>query len=143
MLPEKFTDGLEEISQEPYYTKYPVFWQWFTYVFGGFILKDYWEQELQGLSERTGIPVDHIEQALNAYQKLFPRDSGWMYESPHSAIRKMTFFPMPLHGIGANYRRLAYTDSAEFEALELSTLATRKDIEKWNNLAHRILVNPE
>ena len=39
-LPETIKRGLEEISKEPYFYKYPVFWQIFTYVLGGIILND-------------------------------------------------------------------------------------------------------
>jgi hypothetical protein len=60
MLPSSFLAGLEEIKTHPHYERYPVFWQHFLWLFGGFILEDYRNQDYLLLSKKTGVPVDEM-----------------------------------------------------------------------------------
>ena len=140
MLPTSFKKGLDALSEHKYFHKYPIFWQWFMWIFGGFILKDYEEREYELLSQKTGIPIDEIANALESYQILFPRDDGWFMDlSSSSNIKLMKMFPVPFMGIGANYRRLIYTKSGKFEDLRLSGKYTLTDLIKWNNLTVEVL----
>ena len=50
-------------------------------------------------------------------------------------------FSVPFMGIGANYRRLLYTGSGEFEDLKLTGMHTLDDVIKWNNLTVKVLKN--
>ena len=112
------------------------------WLFGGFILKDYKEKEYEVLSQKTGIPIEEISNALKAYQILFPRDDGWFMDlSPASNIKMMKIFSVPFMGVGANYRRLIYTESGKFEDLELTGMHTLNDLIKWNNLTVKVLQN--
>lgn len=112
------------------------------WIFGGFILKDYEEKEYEVLSQRTGIPKEEIPNALEAYQILFPREDGWFMDfSPTSNIKMLKMFSVPFMGIGANYRRLLYTESKEFKDLKLSGKHTLNDLIKWNNLTVEVLKN--
>lgn len=138
-LPLTFRQGLESISTHKFFNRYPIFWQWFIWIFGGFILKDYEEQEYQLLSEKTGIPVEEIPNALNSYQLLFPVEGGWFMDLKHSNIRVMKMFPVPFMGVGANYRRFVYTTSKKFDDLQLKGMHTRGDLSKWNNLTIKVL----
>ena len=140
-LPDTFKEGLNSISEHKYSHKYPIFWQWFMWVFGGFILKDYEEKEYEILSKKTGIPISEIPNAFKSYEILFPLSNGWFQDLPNSNIRMMKMFPLPFSGIGANYRRLLYTSSAEFKDLNLTGLHTRNDLIKWNNLTIKVLNN--
>lgn len=140
LLPPSFKRGLQSISQDKYFHKYPVFWQWFMWVFGGFILKDYEEREYEVLSQRTGIPVDEIPHALHSYEKLFPCEGGWFNDlSPASRITTLNMFSAPFMGIGANYRRLLYTDTSNLKELKVSGMHTLRDLIKWNNLTIEVL----
>jgi len=142
LLPSSFKEGLEKISENKYFHKYPIFWQWFMWIFGGFILKDYEEKEYEFLSQKTGIPIDEVSAALESYQILFPKDDGWFIDlSPKSNIKIMKMFPVPFMGIGANFRRLIYTGFKEFENLKLTGDHTLDDLIKWNNLAVQVLKN--
>ena len=142
LLPQSFKDGLNSISKNKYFTKYPVFWQWFMWIFGGFILKDYEEREYKILSQKTGIPVGEIPNALESYQILFPLDDGWFMDlSPNLNIKMMKMFPVPFMGVGTRYRRLLYTKSGKFEDLELTGMHTLTDLIKWNNLTVEVLKN--
>jgi hypothetical protein len=110
LVPTGFRQGLETISGHRHCHRYPVFWQWFMWVFGSFILKDYEEEEYAILSERTGIPIEEIPDALKSYQILFPREDGWFVDlSPNSRITK------------------------------LGGIHTLHDLMRWNNLAVTVL----
>lgn len=139
VLPPRFLAGLETICREPYFHRYPVFWQWFLWVFGGFILTDHQDREYELLSAKTGVPVEEIPRALESYGRLFPHDGGWFQESDHANIRFMKMFPVPFMGIGANYRRLVYTETGKFEDIELRGTYTRNDLVRWNNLVVDVL----
>jgi hypothetical protein len=139
-LPDSFLEGLDTISKDKYFQRYPVFWQWFLWLFGGFILKDYQEREYEILSQKTGIPVEEIPKAFDAYQILFPRDDKWFIDlSPQSEIRMVKMFSVPFMGVGANYRRLLYGKSRKFEDLKLTGQHTLDDLIKWNNLTVKVL----
>jgi len=140
LLPVSFKKGLDEISKHKSFHKYPVFWQWFMWLFGGFILKDYEEKEYELLSQKTGIPIDEIPKALELYQILFPRVDEWFMDlSPNSNIKMLKMFPVPFMGIGANYRRALYTQSGKFEDLKLTGKHTLTDLFRWNNLTVEVL----
>jgi len=140
LLPPSFKEGLDMLSKHKYFYKYPIFWQWFMWIFGGFILKDFEKKEYEVLSQKTGIPIDEIPNALESYQILFPRDDGWFIDlSPASNIKLMKLFPVPFMGIGANYKRLIYTESKKFDDLKLTGNHTFDDLIKWNNLAVEVL----
>jgi len=140
-LPNTIKTGLTEITKDKYFYLYPRFWQFFTYVFGGFILTDIEEQEFELLSKKTGVPVDEIPNAFDAFNKLFPRNDGWFFKFPNSSIRWHRLFPISFCGLGANYRRLVYTDDKDYDNLYklLSNDMTPFDLSKWNNLAYEIL----
>jgi len=141
LLPGSFREGLDAVSKNEHFHRYPIFWQWFMWIFGGFILKDYEEMEYEILSQKAGIPPEEIPNALQSYQLLFPIDDGWFMESPNSNIKMMKMFPVPFWGVGANYRRLLYTESKEFEDLKLTGMHTLRDLIKWNNLTVEVLQN--
>jgi len=140
-LPSTIQYGLNSIFKDKYFYLYPRFWQFFTYVFGGFILTDLKEQEYKILSDKTGIPVDEIPNAFDAFNKLFPHQGGWFYKFPKSSIEWHQFFPIAFSGEGANYRRMIYTKSKTYEELFnlLSNDMTNVDLIKWNNLGYRII----
>lgn len=138
-LPLSFRNGLEQISMHQYFYLYPVFWQWFLFVFGGFILKDYLHQEYQLLSDKTGIPIEEIDNAIRSYEILFPRDGGWFVEPPNTNIKFLALFPVPYMGLGVSYRRWIYTEDHDINNLKLTGPHTKDDLRKWNNLGVGLL----
>ncbi len=145
-LPSSFKQGLDTISKHEYFRRYPVFWQWFMWVFGGFILKDYEEKEYEILSKKTGIPIDEIPNAFGSYQILFPMQSGWFADfSPRSNITIMKMFPVPFMGVGVNYRRALYVGTEEQKLkgvgeMEVTGRYTLHDLIMWNNLLVEVLM---
>ncbi len=138
-LPCTIKRGLNEISKEHNFHRYPAFWQIFTYVLGGIILEDYKEEDYKILADLSGIPIEHIDDAFEAFNKLFPREDGWFDKYQTSNIKRHRLFPIPFHGIGVNYRRCEYTKEHAFDKLDKITgLKTMADIIKWNGLAFEI-----
>lgn len=140
-LPRTIKKGLNEIVNDDYFHLYPRFWQFFTYVFGGFILTDIKDREYDLLARKTGIPVEEIPHAFDAFNKIFPRNGGWFFKIENSQIERHNFFPITFSGIGANYRRLVYSEDETYASLReiLSKDMTMKDLSKWIGLSYRIL----
>ncbi|MBQ8298382.1 MAG: hypothetical protein IJX99_00650 [Clostridia bacterium] len=145
ILPENIKNALREFLNEPYSYLYPYFWQVFIYLFGGFILNDKKDEEYKLLSSTTKIPINEIPNAFKAFDKLFPlgENKSWFIQQPYTQITVMQFFPLPLSGIGANFRRIIYKNDldASYENLskQLSKGHSIDDIIKWNNLAYAFL----
>ncbi len=142
VLPSSFRGALSELKKHKYFHRYPVFWQWFLWVFGGFILLDYKDKEYELLSKKSQIPLDEIENAFKAYDLLFPTNGGWLQNlSPKTNIRAMKLFPVPFKGVGANYRRVLHIDGSDNEIgkLQVTGQWTLSDLIKWNNLAVEVL----
>jgi len=131
-LPADTRERIDKLEQHKYLHLYPVFWQWYLWLFGGFILNDYKKDEYANLSKKTGIPIEHIDDAFGAYELLFPTGS-WFSTNAHSNICCMKMFPTIFRGIGADYRKKIYTTDNEYSSLKLTGLHTRDDLIKWNN----------
>lgn len=140
LLPANFQSAFTELSKHKYLHRYPVLWQWFLWVFGGFILKDYEEQEYRLLAEKAGLPVEEVPRALTAYDILFPRDGGWFVDaSPYSNVKLLQVFSVPFRGLGANYRRWRYSKTGKWEDLKLGGTYTMVDLLRWNALIVQVL----
>jgi len=132
-LPETFRSGIDEISKHPYCHRYPVFWQWFLWFMGGFILEDHRDEEYQLLSQKCGIPIENIEQAFSSYNLLFPQSGGWLVSQKSSSISIMKLVPLPFMGLGAHLRKLRYSKDKKFNTIPLTGNHTLGDLIKWNN----------
>lgn len=141
-LPASFADGLEKLSSQKYFIKYPLFWQWFLWGMGGFVLEDYREQEYELMSKKTGIEVDYIDEALASYQTLFPTSNGWFTEpSKYNNFRAIKMFPVQFRGIGAYYRLNNYLDDekTDYSKLNLSGDYTAHNLSLWHDCAYKLL----
>lgn len=142
-LPSKnIQDGVEQLKKHPYYYLYPHFWQIFIYVFGGFILMSKKDEEYSLLSKLTGIPTTEVDNALSAFDILFPiPNKSWLINRPQTHIRILQFMPLPISGIGANFRRFVYSEGKEekcnydYLATLLPKNYTCSDLIKFNNLS--------
>ncbi len=142
-LPDSFKKGLEKISSHSHYFLYPVFWQWFLWFFGGFIMKDYEKEEMTLLSKKTGIPIQEIPNAFEAYEILFPLEGGWFTESEWNNIRLIKLLPVPFMGVGANIRRMIYGKDQDWEGISHKAKHTVNDLVKWNNTLVSLLMRNE
>lgn len=137
-IPSSFKDGIKSIQNEPYFHLYPIFWQWFIFLFGGFILTDRVQEEYKLLSNCTGIPIDQIPNALSVFDKLFPVPGGWFATQSTHSIKLLKTFPMSFRGIGANYRLAAYKVD-NYSNLKLTGKFTESDLGMWHNLGYNMI----
>lgn len=137
--------GIENLKKHPHFYLYPYFFQVFFYVYGGFFMKAKETEELERLSLMTGLEKDEIKSALTFWDELFPLPGGgsWMKTINHGGLYYMQFVPVPLRGIGVNYRRYVYaTEGVEdseklFDNLKkLLTAHCYNDMIHWNNSAY-------
>ena len=133
--------GINQLQSHPYFYLYPHFWQIFIYVFGGFILTCKKDEEYEILSTLTGVPKAEVDNALSAFDILFPiPNDSWLLDKPYTKTRILKFMPLPFSGLGANYRRIVYCkDKNKCSYDDLATLLpsdfTCTDLIKYNNLA--------
>ena len=133
-LPASFQAALAIFAEQPHFHRYPVLWQWFLWVAGGFLLLDHLSDEYAWLGEKAGLPAAEVPRALEAYDVLFPTESGWFKDlSPKSHIRVLSMMPVPYQGIGANLRRLRYAPDQSYDSLDIEGAYTKSDLVRWNN----------
>jgi len=138
--------AIEATRLHPHFYLYPYFFQIFFYAYGGFFMMDRKEEEYQTLSEMTGVPVGEIDLALSFWDTLYPKSTSWMTTINHGGLYYMQFVPVPLRGIGVNYRRHHYASDDIKEPGELfknlRSLVTQycyNDMIHWNNAAYIML----
>ena len=135
-LPPTFRDGLAKLKEHPYFKRYAVFWQVFLWGFGGFYLKDRKDEEFALLSEQTGVPVDEIPNALQAFDLLFPTNGSWVVET-NTACVLVKMMPMALRGIGSYHRqlRMGFKSFAELRYGDYTAV----DLQRWYHKAYETL----
>lgn len=146
-LSSNITLGIEYLSNKcPNFRQYPLLWQLFTYMMGGFLLTDHYVEEIDLLSTLTGVPKDEVEACFAVYDVLFPTSNSWLREIGSTHIRRLNFMPAPLMGIGANFRRDYYREKKDdkdpaYEDLKkkLSTDYTFTNLMRWNQAAFELL----
>jgi hypothetical protein len=131
-LPNSFAHGLEQISQQPNYRLYPLFWQVFLWGWGGLIVTDRQQDDYAGLAAQTGLPVADIPTALQAFDHLFPTANGWVREVKTASFSVVTLVPTPFQGLGA-WQRLLRSGRQEYSQLELSGQYTTQDLVRRHN----------
>jgi hypothetical protein len=137
-LPKSFRNGIDFIRQVEDYKYFPVLWYYYIYALGGFILKDYKEEEFSYLSKRSGVSKDNVQLALDSIDVFFPIKNDWHYEDDKVSLLKM--FPAPIRGVGSYLRHHLHLKEDEGTA----TLGSgdRKTINKltdWHNCGYKLL----
>lgn len=148
-LSSNITLGIEYLATKcANYRQYPLLWQLFTYMMGGFILTDHFDDEIELLGSLSGVPKEEVSNCFTVYDILFPLPPGvsWLRDITFTHIKRLNFMPAPLMGIGANFRRGYYRDNKEdkdpgYEELKkkLSNDYTFVDLLKWNKAAFDVL----
>ena len=142
-MPQNITNMLNKIEHETYSYKYPLFWQVFIYLFGGFILEPEKEKEYELLSKLTGIPITEIDNALECFDILFPigSEKKWLRKIANTNILAMTFFPIPLHGTGVFFRALLYKETTGNSEMDyLSYLEKKYNDHSVDNMRKWVLL---
>lgn len=107
-LPDTFRKGQAWLADQPNCHLYAVFWQQFLWGWGGFYLQHRAEDEFAWMSEYSGIPVNEIPTALEAFDRFFPIPNGWFRTPGPTDMRIVAMVPWPFQGLGAHYRRCQY-----------------------------------
>jgi len=87
---------------------YPVLWQSFMWIWGGFFLLSKYDEEAAALSRETGVPEGEVENALSMFDALFPFAGGWFNQPTGASRRVLKLMPPAIRGIGAYGRLLRY-----------------------------------
>ena len=109
-------EGRVGFREQTYFYLYSYIWQFFIFLFGGFLLEDKKEDEYNLLAEISGIPIGEIDNALSAFDVLFPIEGGWMRKIDHTSIKLLKFMPSPFCGIGVNLRKEVYCKIKHWES---------------------------
>lgn len=107
-LPATFREGQAWLAQQPNFHLYAVFWQQLLWGWGGFFLEHRAEEEFAWMAEYSGIPVEEIPTALEAFDRVFPIPDGWFRTPGPTDIRVVAMVPWQFQGIGAHHRRCHY-----------------------------------
>lgn len=104
------------------------------------MLEDYRNSDYRLLSLKTGVPIDHIDNALKAYEMLFPTPGGWFKkEDDKSRITFLKMMPAPWIGIGAHYQRMTYGANQDIKQLKLNGMYTSNDLARNINALVELL----
>jgi hypothetical protein len=132
-LPGTFIGGLDWLSQQPTFYKYPLLWQQFLWGWGGFYLLKLRDQEFIWMSEYSGVPVTEIPEALRAFDEFFPfGGQNWLTTIGSTSIAMTRLTPMAFEGIGAHHRLQQYNSQAGYSLFSAGDF-TEGDLVRWNN----------
>lgn len=111
-----FVEAVERLAECPSFYRFPLFWQVFLFSWGGFILEDRRDDEYRQLSDETGVAVNDMPTALDAFDLLFRNAAPWFRKPAGDARRVLKLMPAVFRGIGA-YRRLGLYGCDEYSEL--------------------------
>ncbi|MFI9495663.1 MULTISPECIES: hypothetical protein [Streptomyces] len=130
-LPATFHSGMSWLREQPNFRLYATFWQQLLWAWGGFYLDDREEKEFDWMSKISGIPVEEIPTALEAFDRFFPISDGWFVTAGPTDVRMVRMVPWVFQGLGAHLRRGQY--ESDFSKLDPSSRFTRSDLAKRIN----------
>ena len=134
-LPQSFKEGIAWLIKQPTFRRYALFWQLFLWGWGGFYLDDRADQEFALFAATSGVPLEEVPTALEAFDRFFPNE--WLVAPGHTCARRVKMVPTYFHGIGVYHRRLAY--GWENIGQAGSSGYTTNDMATWNNAAVEFL----
>ena len=133
VLPRTFQDGMSWLRKQPSFPRYATFWQQFLWGWGGFYLQDRPEEEFEWMSQYSGIPVDEIPTALEAFDHFFPGSGDWFVTPGPTDVRMLKMVPWVFQGIGAHVRRGKYGLGHDVSALNAKAPYTHSDLARRIN----------
>src|SRR5665648_122104 len=140
-LPMSFQHGMDWLRAQPSFRLYATFWQQFLWGWGGFYLDDKQQQEFEWMSRYSGIPVDEIPTALEAFDRFFPIADGWFVNPGPTNVRMLKMTPMLFQGIGAHHRRVQYGLHQSISDLKATAPYTHQDLARRINRAVEFLLS--
>lgn len=140
-LPGSFVEGLRWLTAQPTFTQYARLWQIFLWSWGGFYLEDRQDQEFAWLSTHSGVPVDEIATALDAFDEFFPAGPSWVTTAGTTHCRIVKMVPVMFRGLGAYHRLIAYGVET-YQDLGYADY-TASDMARWHNRLVALLKGEE
>jgi hypothetical protein len=137
-LPQTFLDGLDWLKRQPNYWLFPLLWQNFLWGWGGLLPDDARSSTLADLAEASGLSVDDAEVALQAFDELFPIESGWLRRLSTAAYQYVLLTPWHFQGLGA-FHQLLRAGHKKYEEWDLSGRYTRHDFASRHNALVKLL----
>ncbi|QKW39946.1 hypothetical protein HUT06_42840 [Actinomadura sp. NAK00032] len=127
-LPASLHEGIDWLREQPNFRRYATFWQQFLWGWGGFYLKDRQNEEFAWMSKYSGIPIEEIPTALEAFDRFFPGQGDWFVTPGWTDLHVVKMVPIVFQGIGAHHRRVQYGLEGNLRTLNASAPYTHKDL---------------
>jgi hypothetical protein len=131
VLPKSYQTALTTLRSHSHVHLYPLFWQVFSWAWGGFILKPRQPEEYEELAVQTGVPVSEIDNALSAFGILF--GSTFEPSTILDDIRIIKLLPSSMRGLGAFHRMCRADDKDYHSFIDSNTIASV--LTSWHNAA--------
>ncbi|MFJ3106514.1 hypothetical protein [Streptomyces sp. NPDC086835] len=118
------------LRAQPHFRLCATFWQQLLWGWEGFYLDDREDQEFEWMSRYSGIPVEEIPTALEAFDRFFPVPDGCFVTAGLTDVRMVKMAPLIFQGIGAHHRCVQYGlyDQQDLPALNLRSPYTLSDL---------------
>lgn len=132
-MPDRFLEGMEQLKNHPYGTRIPYLLQIFVELFGGFYAND--SDDIEMMSEISGIPADDVIGCLDLYDDFFRFDRSWFFDS--KGLTRLKMVPGFIRGAGCFLRQDLYD-------LDDYTGYSKKMgwvLAKWHNALYHTLEN--
>jgi len=136
VLPDYFDDFYHYVLELDCAEKLPQLWQTYIFTWGGFLIEDAAEDEMQRLALEVEMPMSSIRAGLKAFDMLFPGVSnGWHASVRGTGIRVLKLVPAAFRGLGVQRRRWLDGD----EPFKQLPARGGEDCVKWSKAAIALL----
>lgn len=136
LLPDYFEDFSRYVLDLDCGERLPQLWQTYIFTWGGFLIEDAAEEEMQRLGLEVGMPMSSIRAGLRAFDMLFPGVSnGWHASVRGTGIRVLKLVPAAFRGLGVQRRRWLDGD----EPFKQLPARGGEDCVKWSEAAIALL----
>jgi hypothetical protein len=131
ILPESFKSGMITLDSYQHANKIPYFLYIIIEVFGGYYFPNN-QNELNAISETTGIPEDDIPKALSFLDSFFPIPKGWIHQG--NGVNLIKGVPAYIRGAGSFSREELYGENWLEEIPQLE-----RRVRGWHNALYKTL----
>jgi hypothetical protein len=136
LLPDYFDEFCRYVSALDCAERLPQLWQTYVFTWGGFLIEDAAEAEMQRLATEVEMPLDSVRLGLEAFDKLFPGvTDGWHASVRGTGIRVLKMVPAAFRGLGVQRRRWLDGD----EPFKRLPARGGQDCVKWSEAAIALL----
>lgn len=132
-LPKNAIHFVDWLAQKDEWWKYSLVWQIYLFAFGGYLVKEKRQHDLDAIGSVAGCSRRVVSEALKSFDRLFPQETGnsWHKEIVDGSIELCILVPPSFRGIGSFVRTYIYNekDIMKFVAKEY----TGKVMSEWHD----------